>query len=291
MTEPNEGEDLDLKAIGDEIDGTTPDPAAETETVEATEETANPAADEQTQDEGQKSDVKAPVTTEAEVAIAGRKYKSQADANRAHDHLYRHASKLEQELATERKWGKQYRELEKVWKEQPDLFNTLKKAEADFYTAREGGATVKEAKQVSGMKNVPPEIMQQLKELREFKDRMSEKESERDFSAEESRLKTESTEFRAAHKDVDDAVFDAVTGIMLEYAEGRKEEISYEHGYEVYLVRQNRMAKTELERVRATANTSSPTGTSPKASKKPMDKQNDAEFYADMEQQLQGLPD
>jgi hypothetical protein len=243
MPDP-EGEEFDLEAMGNEIDGTTA-PAEETQEV-----VADPAAESQTQadETAQTEEERAAAEAQAapEIEIAGRKYKDLDALKRAHDHLYRHSSKLEQELAKERKWGDPFRNLQKLWRENPDLFGELKAAEAKYFAARQQGATPAQAKQVAQSQNVPPEVMQQLKELREWK-------SQQEFTHEESRLKQEFSALKAKHT-LDDKTVDAVTAIMLEKAE-KGVELSAEDAHELLLVRQNRMSKTELDRVRATADT------------------------------------
>jgi hypothetical protein len=288
---PNPGdEELDLESIGSEIDAETSDPAAGAEQ----EEVVDPAADETTQDaeaesEGKGEKPEGASSDSSEIEVAGRKYKDQAALMRAHDHVYRQLSKIEKERSSERKELEQFRSLTKLWQEHPDLFKSLKSAEAKYFEAREAGATHAEAKAVSRTSNVPHEVMQQLKELREWKQSRELREQAEEAKAEEARLNGEFTNLRAKYK-LDDAAVDAVSAIMLERAEAG-EEISSQYAYEIMLVRQNRMARTELERTRAAADTGSTGGSSPKVPRKSTDTMTDAEFNAEMERQLQNLPD
>ena len=242
---------------------------------------------ESTHADGGESPVQQQTTAEVFAEIAGRKYQTKEDLFKSHENLNQQLSKLQNELKTERDWGKSWRTYEKFLRENPEFYRQLKGAEQKYRQARQAGASDAQAKRFSGVDQLPPEIQKKLQKVDEH-DKFFQEQKQREV---ESSLQSELTALQTKHK-LDDATLKQVTGIMLEVAKQTGLDIPAEEAYWRLKATSHKdeLLKTKEELARTKGADSAPASGAPaKSPKKDPSRMNDREFDALLREKVDGM--
>lgn len=178
------------------------------------------------------------------IEIAGRKYKDQAEANRAHDHLYRHSTKLQNELKTLREQYAPWTKFMDAWQKDPQFREHFIKAEQDYLALRKAGVPKEEAKARSGVAEIPAEVKEKLEAVDEIL------------------FEREETKFKTGHPEVTAEQMDKIYAHMREVGENEGVDISIERAWKEVRIAEldsdNKKKSEELRRLKAGANVGSP---------------------------------
>lgn len=219
-----------------------------------------------------------------EIEVEGRKYKDFEAFKRAHGHLYRDHSRIQNELSALRKQHEPFAKLKDAWDKDPAFYQHLMKAKDEYFARRQAGESPAEAKRHTGLDQVPKEVLERL-------NRQDQELAIARQEREDRALDTEISDLQRKYK-LDDAAVDRCIAKALEVGQQRSIKISLEEAYERLMAIESSgkrlRAETALAQVKGSSAPGSGSAAQPPA---PMKGLADYASSADEDKALDGLLD